>query len=194
MERQRDRRDPALRGHRAARSRSTSARRFPPDSSRRPVATRIRYPSRRRITDASGSRGSGRSNAAGLAAPKSSRSPCRIGSVGAVPVLGPRRSTARIAAAGVAVALWLSIGPGFASTAGPANFSVAATLATFCTVSATNVAFGSGKRRSRGRQHGRPGHADLQQGRHRVARLAQQRLERRRHPEANARSGLRAAS
>lgn len=60
-----------------------------------------------------------------------------------MPVLGPRRSTARIAAAGIAVALCLSVGPGFASTAGPANFSVAATLATFCTVSATNVAFGA---------------------------------------------------
>ena len=37
----------------------------------------------------------------------------------------------------------MSIGPASALTAGPANFGVAATLTTFCTVSATNVAFGA---------------------------------------------------
>ncbi len=60
---------------------------------------------------------------------------------GAVLALGAR--TARIAAASFAIALWLPMGTANAATAGPANFSVAATLATFCTVSATNVAFGT---------------------------------------------------
>jgi spore coat protein U-like protein len=58
-------------------------------------------------------------------------------------VLAHRPGAAHISVAALASSVWMSIGPAAALTAGPANFAVGATLATFCTVSATSVAFGS---------------------------------------------------
>lgn len=63
------------------------------------------------------------------------------GPVGAA--LVRRNRIVRFAVAALVSSAWMAIGPASALTAGPASFSVAATLATFCTVSATNVAFGS---------------------------------------------------
>ena len=58
-------------------------------------------------------------------------------------VFAHRPGAAHIAVAALASSVWMSIGPAAALTAGPASFTVGATLATFCTVSATNVAFGT---------------------------------------------------
>jgi spore coat protein U-like protein len=75
--------------------------------------------------------------------PRAAAIAMRIGSVGAGMTLAPGRRTFRLAVAGLVLTLSLHAGGVLAATAGPASFSVAATLRTFCTVSATNVAFGA---------------------------------------------------
>lgn len=66
----------------------------------------------------------------------------RSGSASVRTASGCVGAAVRVGAAAIAIALGLPSGAR-AATAGPSNFNVTVTIANFCTVSATNVAFGA---------------------------------------------------
>jgi len=67
------------------------------------------------------------------------------GSTSVPTALGPASGHVRVVTMAIAIALapWLPCDIARAATAGPSNFSVTVRVANFCTVSATNVAFGA---------------------------------------------------